>query len=352
VKHPEFKLTTLPYRLHIYIGLDVMLLESNTILVIDSSEEFCLEIKKLLLLEKKYDIISAFSATEGEKKIKRNEPDLVLLDIGLPGIDKILSAADKTRNTNIVFLVQKQNKKILCNSTFNPLDLIFKPLDKKTFPVKISYILETIKNNNKVRVMNMEFDYVKKVIKEKDKLLKNHSERMENLSYFLYSLNTNKFETVTDTISEQLPTIFPIDYFSLFICSLESNMLNLLLHNNNGKKPIVEPVTEYRIMAEVINTGTRVFISPFSNVDIYKLSKSLKGKYIASFPLVFDDRIIGILNFTGDINNFMHGADTTFVSIACEGMASALNNVLQLDKNRYGLMQENKLYSSANQSYS
>jgi DNA-binding response OmpR family regulator len=56
------------------------------ILIIED-DRFLRELIKMKLEKEKYTVIEAVDGEEGERKIKEEKPDLVLLDLILPGID-------------------------------------------------------------------------------------------------------------------------------------------------------------------------------------------------------------------------------------------------------------------------
>ncbi len=58
------------------------------VLVVDDEPEF-VELIKFGLECKGYDVIVAFDGNDGLKKIKKEKPDAVLLDILMPGLDGI-----------------------------------------------------------------------------------------------------------------------------------------------------------------------------------------------------------------------------------------------------------------------
>ena len=56
------------------------------VLVVDD-EEGIVEFIEMSLRREQYDVLKAYTGREALDSVKRDEPDLVLLDIGLPDID-------------------------------------------------------------------------------------------------------------------------------------------------------------------------------------------------------------------------------------------------------------------------
>ena len=59
---------------------------SKTILIVED-DKFLRELIVQKLIREKYEVIEAIDGEQGIKKIKEEKPDLILLDLILPGID-------------------------------------------------------------------------------------------------------------------------------------------------------------------------------------------------------------------------------------------------------------------------
>jgi len=80
----------------------------KTILVVDDDEDIVKLIGKRLI-DAKYEVINAFTGIEAIEKAKALKPDLIILDIMLPGMDggeveERLKEDEQTKNIPIVFL--------------------------------------------------------------------------------------------------------------------------------------------------------------------------------------------------------------------------------------------------------
>ena len=113
-------------------------MDSSTVLVIEDNE-LNMKLVRGLLTIGKYTILEAFDAETGIQMVHEHHPDLILMDIQLPGMDglsatkKILSHAD-LKHIPIVALtsyaMQGDEEKALeagCK------DYITKPIDTKNF---------------------------------------------------------------------------------------------------------------------------------------------------------------------------------------------------------------------------
>jgi CheY-like chemotaxis protein len=111
---------------------------NETILVIEDNE-LNMKLVRSLLKMGNYDVIEAIDAEKGMQLVRKNHPDLILMDIQLPGMDglsatKILKADPVLQEIPIVALtshaMEGDDKKALdagCNG------YIAKPIDTKNF---------------------------------------------------------------------------------------------------------------------------------------------------------------------------------------------------------------------------
>jgi DNA-binding response OmpR family regulator len=106
------------------------------IMVVDDEPDI-VELVKILLEKEGYEIISASSADECLKKLKKVAPDLILLDIMMPGmpVKKMLERIRKNkkwRNIKIIYLTvvrMSEAEKSNLLQEANIVDFIEKPFD-------------------------------------------------------------------------------------------------------------------------------------------------------------------------------------------------------------------------------
>ena len=119
---------------------------NKSVLVIEDNSANMKLVRTLLQLGK-YQVMEAVDAETGIEVAKERQPDLILMDIQLPGIDgfeatKILKAAPYTAHIPIVALTsyamdgdRKKAKEAGCDG------YIAKPIDTRTFLSKIACFL-------------------------------------------------------------------------------------------------------------------------------------------------------------------------------------------------------------------
>jgi two-component system cell cycle response regulator DivK len=113
-------------------------MEIKTILVIED-DELNMKLFRSLLQLKNYAVLEAETAETGIQLARNCKPDLILMDIQLPGIDgieatKLILIDDNLKNTPILavssFAMQEDKEKAYISGI---KEYITKPIDKKNF---------------------------------------------------------------------------------------------------------------------------------------------------------------------------------------------------------------------------
>lgn len=109
-------------------------MEINKILIIDD-EEPIVRLLKTILTVYGYECDASLSSEEGWSKIQEELPDLVVLDIAMPGMDgyevcRLMKANEKTKHIPVLIitalsLIQDKMKAMDCGAN----GFIFKPFD-------------------------------------------------------------------------------------------------------------------------------------------------------------------------------------------------------------------------------
>ena len=83
--------------------------DKKKILLIDDEEDFCFFVRKNLERTGEFEVMTATEGKEGINLARRENPDLILLDIVMPkmdgsGVAKVLLDDPKTRQIPLIFL--------------------------------------------------------------------------------------------------------------------------------------------------------------------------------------------------------------------------------------------------------
>ena len=135
------------------------------ILVVDDDKNIC-ELLRLYLEKEGYNVILSHDGSEAVVKFNALSPDLILLDVMLPGLDgwQVCREIRKKSNVPIIRLTAK-------GETFDKVlglelgadDYVVKPFDTKEIIARVKAVLRRIDQNN-VPVENKEVVYDKLVV--------------------------------------------------------------------------------------------------------------------------------------------------------------------------------------------
>jgi len=116
------------------------------ILVVDDEEDI-LELVRYNLSREGYKILCASSGEEGLKTAKAENPDLIVLDLMLPGVDGLdvtrrLKGDDSTRKIPIVMLTAKgEESDIVTGLELGAEDYITKPFSPRVLVARVKTVL-------------------------------------------------------------------------------------------------------------------------------------------------------------------------------------------------------------------
>lgn len=105
-----------------------------SLLVIDDNNDFVSLLKLFLELSTDWKIITALNGTEGITKARREQPDLILLDVAMPILDgvtvyEMLKCDLTTCSLPTIFLTAMVKEKMVCSEVGEDVEVITKPID-------------------------------------------------------------------------------------------------------------------------------------------------------------------------------------------------------------------------------
>jgi len=124
----------------------------ETILIVDDEEDI-VELIKYNLKNKGYDVLTALTGEQAIKTARQFQPELIVLDLMLPGIDGLevtrhLKDNDKTNHIPIVMLTAKgEESDIVIGLEMGANDYISKPFSPKILIARIRAILRRRKKD-------------------------------------------------------------------------------------------------------------------------------------------------------------------------------------------------------------
>jgi CheY-like chemotaxis protein len=120
---------------------------SHPLVLVVEDNPVNLELVEAVLEREGYEVISAASAEEALRRLQRLRPDLVLLDIQLPGLDglgltRLLKADPATAGIPIVALTahaRREDRQAALDA--GCVEYISKPIDTRTLPAQLAAVL-------------------------------------------------------------------------------------------------------------------------------------------------------------------------------------------------------------------
>ena len=140
------------------------------ILIVEDEQHINRLIELVLISGGYYKIYKAFNGKDALEKVKKEKPDLVLLDIMIPEIDgyslaKIIKNDDNLNHIQIIMLTaKKMEEDILKGFETGAIDYISKPFSNKILLARVNTHLGNIKINNKKIYKNIELDDERKLV--------------------------------------------------------------------------------------------------------------------------------------------------------------------------------------------
>ncbi|MBC8402124.1 MAG: response regulator [Candidatus Marinimicrobia bacterium] len=116
---------------------------NKKILIVDD-EDFFVKPIKLLLEKNDFEVVVAYDGMSGLKKARSEQPDLMMVDLMLPGLDgyqvcRLIKFDNKHKNTPIIIVSAKDTEHDRKLGELSGADLYI------TKPVKFESLLEKIK---------------------------------------------------------------------------------------------------------------------------------------------------------------------------------------------------------------
>jgi len=114
------------------------------ILIADDNENFCKSLEDILS-EKGYDVYFVHNGKEAIKRIYNVSPDIVIMDLAIPGMDgcEVCKAIrnDKFYKNLPIIIVSGRTQEISIPSELNINGIMYKPMDMHEFLNKLENVL-------------------------------------------------------------------------------------------------------------------------------------------------------------------------------------------------------------------
>ena len=138
-------------------------------------------------------------------------------------------------------------------------------------------------------------------------------------------------EQISSVLVDRLPSVFSIDYFTLFLYDQDKRKLNLMCHNH----PEIESsfsisLSSSPIMEATVLRGQYIREQDFSTSSYYRGADNplFKKGYFVSIPLMIEKEIVGLLNINDVGQDSFDVGDLDFILNLSEFIAMSISNAV------------------------
>ena len=144
-------------------------------------------------------------------------------------------------------------------------------------------------------------------------------------------------EQISSVLVDRLPSVFSIDYFTLFLYDQDKRKLNLMCHNH----PEIESsfsisLSNSPIMEAAVLRGQYIREQDFSTSSYYRGADNplFKKGYFVSIPLMIEKEVVGVLNINDVDQDSFNVGDLGFILNLSELIAMSISNAVLYEQTK------------------
>lgn len=276
-----------------------------------------------------FHVTPVSSGTEALEQIVPSEPDLILLDVAMPGLDgyttcEIIKTDPRLHWLPVIMLGEAAHSDValLCLDA-GANDFVLAPYTDEELVTKV----RTAIKKSRAGALQLESqERLEARVAADDELRL----RLARETAFADELNDRAdLEGKAAVIREHLADVLGVASFSVFAFDPASQSLRVVAHNSPRLKNLAGfPLVPGTVMAEAIRSGKPVFIEDFSSSRFSRpaAERPYGRNSCITVPLRIEQRVIGVVNLNDKIlGEFAHD-DVQDAARICALMASALQN--------------------------
>ena len=144
-------------------------------------------------------------------------------------------------------------------------------------------------------------------------------------------------EQISSVLIDRLPSVFSIDYFTLFLYDQDKRKLNLMCHNH----PEIEgsfsiSLSSSPIMEAAVLSCQSIREQDFSTSSYYRGADNplFKKGYFVSIPLMIEKEVVGVLNINDVDQDPFNVNDLDFILNLSELIAMSISNAVLYEQTK------------------
>ncbi|MBE7440163.1 MAG: response regulator [Spirochaetales bacterium] len=233
----------------------------KSILVIDDDDSIA-ALLDVLLSKAGYRVLRARTGEDGLSMMRSHLPDLILLDIGLPGKDGIsilkkMKTQEKFESLPVIMITADARRKTVTTAIYSgAIDYLVKPLDRQVLELKIRRAFQV-----------QELELSKTLTRDAGKVV---VERRKGYTLFVFSGLINQateqsfFGILERGLERQIRTeVFAFDLrWQPVLNPDQVTIVHSILHNSSGNRPVLIAGRNYAAFLEApLDLENQLFIS-------------------------------------------------------------------------------------------
>jgi len=281
-------------------------MKKPSILIVDDEEDIRINLTAALSAEG-YDVHCADGGVAAEEILRTGQPDLVMLDIMMPGLDgyelcrRIKEEGSKSPAVVFASALRKTRNKVE-GLDLGADDYITKPFNMAELKAKLRALFRAQENKR----------------------------QLQRLVDFSHSINAIDLKSVGEAVAARFPGLVGSDRFSLFYADESEGALRLVADNHIEKtdEGLSIAKADSMLMSDAIDGSGEIYIEDFGASKYSAESQRPKytDGYAMCIPLRSGGEAVGVLNISGNNSGFFAAGDLSVPRLLAEMIGSSLGN--------------------------
>jgi len=185
------------------------------------------------------------------------------------------------------------------------------------------------------KLKKQESSVIRNLLKKQNEMLGTSLLQMDHLIYLQKSISLMSLEEINKVLTDKLPFILFVSYFSLFLFDKSKRILTLACHNHPDLKETLNlRLKDSEIMSEAIASGTYILEQDYDKSRFFKGVKNplFQYNFFITIPLMIENEIIGVLNLNDNEKGSLNVTDLDYFFNVSEVVSVSISNAQSYKK--------------------